>query len=201
MRALSALLLLTSTFLFSSPAWACACCAFEGERLLFEEPIESEQLGLLKLLAPTKARLFMTAAGPDAVRGIPEPQEAYSVATELTGDRWTWRFGDGDRSGKLTLTLPPQQEVFAVDLPDSEESEAGGPLLYREIRLTGTLAGDGMFAQGLEQPARYQLVLQGYGNNCLQPADLRQWRLQVSGETAEFAFYGPMEAAVTSEEK
>ena len=58
----------------------------------------------------------------------------------------------------------------------------GGPLLYRELRLEGSLT-----ATGALRGTRYRLVLQGRGNNCLNAGDLRAWHLDVSGGAALLA--------------
>jgi hypothetical protein len=36
------------------------------------------------------------------------------------------------------------------------------------------------------------LVLQGRGNGCDNAGDFGNWRLQVSGEKADYAFYGKL---------
>jgi hypothetical protein len=59
-----------------------------------------------------------------------------------------------------------------------------------EWRLEGEVKGSGIFRSGL--PAKYMLVFQGRGNACDNPEDFRNWRLEVRGEKARYAFYGKL---------
>jgi hypothetical protein len=62
--------------------------------------------------------------------------------------------------------------------------------LYKEVRLTGKLAGNGIFASGINNDSRYKLILQGRGNGCLNPDDFQHWILQISGPQSSYSFYG-----------
>jgi hypothetical protein len=65
-------------------------------------------------------------------------------------------------------------------------------LLYKEWRLEGEIKGSGIFKNGMTAPAKYVLVLQGRGNGCDNAEDFGNWRLQVRGEKADYAFYGKL---------
>jgi hypothetical protein len=62
--------------------------------------------------------------------------------------------------------------------------------LYKEVRLTGKLAGNGIFASGINNDSRYKLILQGRGNHCLSSDDFKHWILEISGPQSSYSFYG-----------
>ena len=151
-------------------ALACACCAENGtwyERAAPLQKFERDELGRLRF-AP-------------AAHDVPAPEGRngnYTVTGSLRGT--TWRI---QLSGlpALTFRAPARATTFATDLRDGEEIGAGGPFLYKELRLSGSSAGPG---------THYRLVLQGRGNNCLNAGDFTHWRLDITGGKRELEIYG-----------
>lgn len=175
----------------------CACCASRGDWYMERQAVgasESGELGMVRL-GPS-ASLRITEAGFDGVRGIADPSETYTLAHTRRGRAWTLRFSDArGRSGTLSFTLPAAMTHFAADLQEGGQALDAGPILYREWRLEGPVAGTGIFRLGARRGTRFRLVLQGRGNSCASAADFKSWNLQVYAADQLFTFYGPVAAA------
>jgi hypothetical protein len=187
-----ALFLLTFVFLFPSRAFACACCADDGYyRIATKKPSDLE-LGELKKIRFGAANLFSNAGFPDNIKGLNPVGENYSLGGALSGK--TWRFDFSDETGKtgtLVFAKPLSMVDYAVDVRDGKQGGAGGPLLYKEWRFKYKLqSANGIFAKGFAPATEYFLVLQGRGNTCTQASDFTDWRLEVTGKRATYAFFG-----------
>lgn len=174
------------------PAWAmaCACCANRGDYSERTGPILAfERDELVRLRFGPVANLRQTPAFPDDVRGISPLENRWRVSQFRRGliFQLTLRDARGNK-GTLSFVLPRHATRLHVDPQDGRVSGAGGPLLYKEWRLDGTLHTSGIF-KGSGKP-RFRLVLQGRGNQCVNVRDFRAWILQVSGPTASFQLYG-----------
>ena len=154
----------------SGAAMACACCAEKGTWYERTGPLESfEKSELARLRFAPLARDVLS---PDGRNGT------YRVTGKLSGAVWRIQL-----SGLPTLTFasPKRATTFVTDLRDGKSFGAGGPALYKELRMTGSSTGPG---------THYRLILMGRGNNCLQATDLVHWRLEVSGGKKQLAIYG-----------
>lgn len=175
-------------------ALACACCSntghyFSGEVDLGEHP-RSE---LQRIRVARTAYLFTSEAGLDEDSlGIDRPKTSYTVMGAFVGNVWRLTFRSGTNTGTLELPLPSKMWNHSADIHDGKLSPGGGPLLYKEWRLEGDVKGSGFFKTGMASPAKYVLVLQGRGNGCDNAGDFGNWRLQVRGEKADYAFYGKL---------
>ncbi|HEX5888793.1 MAG TPA: hypothetical protein VFY61_08820 [Pyrinomonadaceae bacterium] len=173
-------------------ALACACCSnpghyFSGEVYLDEHP-RSE---LQRIRVARTAYLYSTEAGiEEDSLGIERPNTSYSLTGAFVGNVWRLTFRSGTNTGTLELPLPNKIWNHSVDIHDGKVSPGGGPLLYKEWRLEGDIKGSGFFRNST--PAKYVLVLQGRGNSCDSAEDFGNWRLQVRGEKADYAFYGKL---------
>jgi hypothetical protein len=175
-------------------AGACACCSEPGQRIEGVSPLSSYEKGELGRLRFAKAaKLYLTAAGFDAVNGIRDPASAYEVGVARQGDLWTFTFKDGkNNAGTLAFTLPPKIESFFVDTHDQKQAGAGGPLLYKEWRLAAPVAGTGIFTPGMAGNPTARLILHGRGNACTSVEQLTAWTLVVSGPKADYTLYGSL---------
>ncbi len=176
---------------------ACACCSDEGEYYLTtQKPGEFEWAQIEALQFGDKARLFLTDAGHDVVKGIQHDDEVreYELASDYKAKEWRLTFRDAKgRAGVLTLPLGvAKMTKFGADLRDGRTSAGGGPLLYKEWRFEGSARGDGIFASGFVSPATFSLVFQGGGNRCEDASNFVHWRLQVTGKKAAFALFGDL---------
>jgi len=175
-------------------AFACACCADEGEYTYSPNARISDyqraQFDGMKF-GPA-ARLYLTDAGEDAVKGLASitPENTVSVVIEPKLWRLTFRSADG-KTGILTLAIPAKITTLAADLHDSEDLRLG-PSLYKEWRCEGVAKGDGIFQKGFAAPARYTLIFQGRGNRCDSGSDFTHWRVEISGAKASYAFFGEL---------
>ena len=156
-------------------AYACACCA---EKSTWYE----RAAGLASFEKAELARLRFAPKAFD----VPTPEGrngSYTVTGSFKGA--TWRIA---LSGLPTLTFaaPRRATTFAADVHDGKRGGGGGPLLYKELRLTGGGSGPG---------TRYQLILQGRGNNCLAAEDFTHWRLEVTGGAKKLAVWGTFQKA------
>jgi hypothetical protein len=177
-----------------SPAqvWACACCADDGDYdISFSRP-SADQLDLLRQIRFSEtATLFTNAAGFEAIRGLVNPKESYTLNGSFAGSLWNLVFRDGRLPGTLNLRLPARILFYRADIHD-QQAGGGGPLLYKEWRFEGQANGAGFFQPGFAAPARYFLVLQGRGNGCDNAKDFTHWRLEITGRKAGYAFFGEL---------
>ena len=170
-------------------AHACACCATAGIWLEYTNSLENydvEQLNQLQY-SPT-AKLVVGAAGFATIKGLASESETYTLSHSKNNRSWNFRFTDTKgKTGNLSFSLPPQKTEFGTDFYDKPVADSR---LYKEVRLTGKLAGNGIFASGITNDSRYKLILQGRGNGCLNPDDFQHWILQISGPQSSYSFYG-----------
>jgi hypothetical protein len=170
---------------------ACACCSDDGAYSLTTDNITAyhfTQLGGMEF--GPKARLFLTDAGDDQVKGISTVAEEYAATVKLDKKRWGLKFRAEDgKTGSLTLTVPTKVTDFDVDIHDGKKSTGNGPLLYKEWRMEGAVTGDGIFHKA---KARYTLVFQGRGNRCDNGNDFTHWRLAVTGKNIDYSLRGEL---------
>jgi len=87
---------------------------------------------------------------------------------------------------------PLSMVAFAADIHD-KNSDADNPSLYKEWRFKYRVqSANGVFQKGFAPATQYFLVLQGRGNACTQAADFTDWRLEITGRQASYAFYGKL---------
>lgn len=191
--------------IFSGMSLACACCAEPGTYYLRTIRPDAYRLGILSEFQFAKsADLFMTEAGYDMIRGLDpvriEDDTApyispggFDLVAEFT--RKTWNFNiktPKGLSGTLTLPLPAQMLEYKVDIHDEAE-QPNGPLLYKEFRFKGSVAkATGFTRGGFIRGTSYFLVFQGRGNGCDDVSDFTNWRLEISGPKADYAFFGKL---------
>ena len=174
---------------------ACACCSerdyyFSGPTDLEEYPLSQ----LKRMRFDRTANLFFSEAGiEEHSKGIEYVRENYSISNSLLNKVWKFALRSGTHSGELGLGLPEKLWDHSVDIHDNKISAGGGPLLYKEWRFEGDfIRGTGIFKAGFASPAKYRLILQGRGNACDNAEDFTNWRLEVRGATADYAFYGKL---------
>jgi hypothetical protein len=172
-------------------ALACACCSEPGTWYERTDAVsEYELTELNRLRFDAVANTYMTA-GEDVMQGVSNPAEEYSLSLVKRQRRWELRFKDKQgRTGTLAFSVPTSRVEFAADINDGQESAGGGPLLYKEWRLTGPVAGTGVFKKGSSPQLRFRLVLQGRSNSCTSAEAFGNWKLQVFGPRASYSFSG-----------
>ncbi len=175
----------------------CACCAEPGEWFERTGKLESYEVTELRgVKFDATAKLYTTAAGFEDMKGLPAQYESFGLtdafgrALELT---LTFK-GERGETGAIVLRLPQVATNFGVDLHDYPEGSAG-PILYKEWRFGGLASGTGMFRRSVVPGTKFRLVLQGRGNNCLSSTDFKNWRLDITGPRADYAFYGALGGA------
>ncbi|HXC68647.1 MAG TPA: hypothetical protein VN644_01670 [Pyrinomonadaceae bacterium] len=192
-----------AALLFLSPvtALACACCAepahyFSGSTDLDEYPLSQ----LKRMRFARNASLYLTEAGlEEDAKGIEQPRRNYSVSGSFVKNMLRVTLRAGANAGVLELLLPEKMWQHSADIHDGKLSGGGGPLLYKEWRLEGEVTGTGVFKAATSGSAKYSLLLQGRGNGCDNAEDFTNWRLDVKGEKAEYAFYGKFVQPVTEQ--
>ena len=170
-------------------AHACACCATAGIWSEYTNSLENydvEELNELKF-SPA-AKLVVGAAGFATIKGLASESETYTLSHSSNNRSWNFRFTDTKgKTGNLSFSLPPQKTEFGTDFYDKPVADNR---LYKEVRLTGKLAGNGIFESGINNDSRYKLILQGRGNYCLDSDDFKHWILEISGLQSSYSFYG-----------
>lgn len=182
------------TALFPSDALACACCAERGAySISTRKPLKFE-LDELKKIRFGAANLYTTAAGEEVVKGIAPLGENFSLNGLLDGGAWKFDIADGaGKSGTLNLTRPVSMVAFMADIHDGDG--AGEVSLYKEWRFKYQVqSGTGIFKNGIAPATEYFLVLQGRGNVCTSAADFKNWRLEITGKRADYAFFGDLKS-------
>ena len=192
-----------SLLLLPSRVWACACCAHPGEyQINFVKPDEFKLSVMKRIRFGTKAELWTGEADPEvAAEGLAHPADSYSLTGSLVGNVWKLTFRNGDESGTLDLPLPAKMLRFAADIHDGRTKPGyPEPVLYKEWRFEGEVNGTGFFKAGIVARTKYFLVLQGRGNSCDNAEDFTHWRLKITGNKADYAFYGELSAPVPEKE-
>lgn len=183
--------------LFWLPAKAgdvCACCAEPGQYSISVRKPNSQEIEILKRIQFATAHLYTTAASPEDIRGISRWSDSYSVNGAFQISLWKFNFTDDqNKKGSLLLPMPATMVAFETDLYDREEFHSSGPILYKEWRFKFKVRqGTGIFQAGIAPLTEYFLVLQGRGNNCPDVTDFRNWRLEITGKKAGYAFFGKL---------
>jgi hypothetical protein len=169
--------------------YACACCSQAGEWSQISQPLSGYSREVLNSLQfATTADLDQSPAGTGAVAS---ESANYQLGVRKTPRKWQLTFTDAQgKTGMLSIALPRKATFFSADIHDGAAGAAGGPLLYKEIRLEGKVTGTGIFAKGLKLSSKYRLIIQGRGNGCQIAENYRNWNLQISSGTEFYAFYG-----------
>ncbi len=194
-----------SILLFASETFACACCAEKGDyRVSTQMPDQSKIELLSEMRFDGAAQLYTTVAEFEDIKGLSSIQASYNANNwETTPNYFTlenmfaaktfkfnFKTADG-KTGTLVLPLPSQMVSFKADIHDTPEGSEVN--LYKEWRFKGTVgSGNGFFKSSILKPTTYFLVLQGRGNNCDNAEDFRNWRLEITGKNADYAFFGKM---------
>jgi len=146
----------------------------------------------------TTAYLFTGEAEPDdAAKGLAHPVDSYSLNGSLVGNVWKLTFRNGEESGTLNLPLPAKMLRYAADIHDRRAKEGyPEPLLYKEWHFEGEVNETGFFKAGITAQTKYFLVLQGRGNSCDGAEDFTHWQLKITGNKADYSFYGELGAPV-----
>lgn len=172
----------------------CACCAEPGEWFERTGKLESYEVTQLRdVKFDAVAKLYTTAADLEEIKGLPAQYESFQLSDSFgRALNLTLTFkGERGETGSLVLRLPQVATSFGADLHDYPEGSAG-PILYKEWRFSGTARGSGMFRRSVVPGTKFRLILQGRGNNCLSSTDFKNWRLDITGPRADYAFYGAL---------
>jgi len=170
-------------------AHACACCATAGTWSEYTNSLENYDVAQLnELKFSPAAKLVVGAAGFATIKGLASESETYTLSHSKNNRSWNFHFTDTKgKAGNLSFSLPPQKTEFGTDFYDKPVADNR---LYKEVRLTGKLAGNGIFESGINNDSRYKLILQGRGNYCLDSDDFKHWILEISGPQSSYSFYG-----------
>jgi hypothetical protein len=172
---------------------ACACCTNPGQRNVDvvaldatkRETLEASRFG-------DEARLYLDEADPDSVAGIASPSAAYALKAAWQGGQLVFSFADGHgHTGTLALDVPGKISIFEVDPRDAPD-QGTGPALYKEWKLTGKVAGSGVFAAGAGPKQLLTLIVQGRGNSCTSAGDFSHWTLVMQGPKANYTLFGEL---------
>ena len=172
-------------------AFACACCADQGARIVAVEKLDlARREKIDQLRFGQTAELFVSDAGIESIKGIVDPAERYSMEVARDRDSLIFSFRDkGRRAGTLNLHVPAAMSRFEVDPRDGQREQGGGVRLYKEWKLSSKMAGTGIFKNGNGNGQFITLILQGHGNFC---SDFTQWTLVINGPTANYSFFGDL---------
>ena len=178
----------------TSAAFACACCAEPGEWYESVGRLADYEIEELRNVKFGKtASTYTNAAGFEALKGFPGEYDSFNLSASLSPRLSLTLILKGERgeTGSLILALPRVATSFGADMHDMPEGSAG-PILYKEWRFTGFVTGTGIFRKGIVRGTKFKFILQGRGNNCLSSTDFKNWRLDITGPRALYAFFGDL---------
>lgn len=184
--------------------WYCACCGERGQYTVSNETLDQYTSGLLSELKFMPNTELYTGNEDENLGGLKSIKAGYeandwqahpyyfSMNASLGNKAWKLSFKTVDgKTGTLTLPVQKKMVSFKIDIHDTPEGNE--VVLYKEFRFKGTvLSGDGFFKSSLTKPATFFLLLQGRGNNCDNPEDFKNWRLEVKGPGADYTFFGKL---------
>jgi hypothetical protein len=173
-----------------SSALACACCSFIGQRNISVQQFDGQ---LEPFSFRSAAKLALDERYDNTIQGLDNPVEDFTATVTPLKDRITFSLRDAkDRAGTLSLVKPETIEIFEVDPRDTVDSGTG-PDLYKEWKITTTVAGDGIFRNSVEPNRRITLVVHGRGNSCTDASSFKYWTLMVHGRGVQtYTFYGEL---------
>ena len=179
-----------------APALACACCADSGFRYESRSAITAyEKTQLAQLAFAATAHVYRSDAD-DSAKGLGSDASDLRLEHTRKGASWTFKLTDAHgKTGTLAFQLPKNMERFAVDPQDGTNSPGGGPILYKEWKLSAPVTGTGFLRAGAGKGASVKLVLQGHGNACDDATMYTHFMLVVSGPRAEYTLYGGLSSA------
>lgn len=195
------LILFAIVLLLPAEIFACACCAERGHYSLSYSKPDQSTLKEIQKIRFSDAELYMTAAGEEDIKGLSSIGESYKVGGMLQNNAWKLNFTDDkNKTGMLNLPMPEKMIDYKVDIHDGGDSGAGSPNLYKEWRFKFNVKnGTGIFQNGIKGNTEYFLVLQGRGNVCTSAEDFKNWRLEITGKNASYAFFGKLNTGETAE--
>lgn len=206
LQILSLLVLITASALVTPASTPfCACCAEPGTYSVSTGKLATYELGLLKdMKFGPAAELYTTPGSFDDIKGIAAvvkefettSSSEFALVDAFTGSTWTLQFmTGGEMKGSLVLPRPTLMTSRSVHIPDNT-STSPNVVLYKEWIFNGTVrSGTGFFRRDIAKPTKYTLIFQGHGNSCTNAEDFTNWRLQIEGSKADYAFFGKMKAA------
>lgn len=193
-------LVVAALVLLGAPGEAlpCACCTNQGQRLVEVEALDSGRLEEIERLRfGTEAQLYVGEAGVEAIAGILDPTERYTLSVtwdKMQPGKTNIGFAlasPGGGSGSLSLRLPQKISIFEVDPRDGPD-QGTGPALYKEWKLTGEVTGTGAFSPTNGAKQVLTLILQGRGNSCTSAADFTHWTLVTEGPKGSYSLFGEL---------
>jgi len=188
----------------ASSTFACACCADRGTYSVWTNAIRDYENELFKDIKFGKvAEFYMTEANSEDTHGLGALEKEWSTGVfenpdlvdAYPGNAWKLDFRSrGGLKGGLLLPRPIRMTTRRVDIPDNKSTSTEA-VLYKEWILKGTVrSGSGFLRAGVASPTSFTLIFQGHGNNCDNADDFTNWRLEISGKRAIYAFFGKTEA-------
>lgn len=186
--------LLVVFLLFPPSSFACACCTESGQYYLGEQDLDEYRIGILREVQFLTADLFAREPYGISFDRLGEDNIEFSASGSL--EQKTWRIdlvSLNGSAGSLTLSMPSGLTEYMADTHDESIKDMPhmGPILYKELRFKSKVEkGTGFLQEGIDNDTGYFLVLQGRGNSCMNAEDYTHWRLEVSGENADYAFWG-----------
>jgi hypothetical protein len=159
------------------PTHPCACCAYEGQWSVHTQEFPGDGK-MHEWFVEELSRLHLdgTLRAAEHGKGSEYFHKVYNVTLNFDGHYWTVLGAGSDSTAFepiLRFTHPEEYEEFKADNGVRDGSFVE---LYKEWRFAGILeplSGDVPVA--LNQMS--VLVLQGYGNNCVNADDFRHWVL------------------------
>jgi len=180
----------------ASDSWACACCTNRGDRTVATRELDQSQSEIIKQFrfAP-QARLSYGEMDLEDVRGITVKSGVLNIRVDKNKNIWKLSFDDRrGNTGTLAFSLPRTISIFEVDTRSRSgvESLGGGPLLYKEWKLTTGATGDGMLQGSVGRGQRATIIFHGRGNHCTSVEDFNAWTLVLWGPKAHVSLFGQL---------
>ncbi len=187
--------------LFPPSSLACACCTEPGQYYLGEQELDDYRIGILQEVKFLTADLF-SSPDPEGISIDKFGENDWEFGINGFFEKKIWNLNFKSLSGvegSLSLSMPSKLTEFQVDTHDQsiKDTPHMGPKLYKELRFKNKVKnGTGFFQKGIDNKTEYSLVLQGRGYSCTNAEDFTHWRLQVTGENGDYAFFGRLRSGM-----
>jgi hypothetical protein len=200
LRKLVAVCSLAVFLLFPPSSLACACCTEPGQYFLGEQELNEYRMGILQEVRFLTADLFGPEPYGISLDKLGEDNIEFVTSGLLERKTWNFSFKSlNGEAGSLILSMPVNLTEYMADTHDESIKATPhiGPVLYKELRFKSKVKNaTGFFQEGIDNDTEYFLVLQGRGHSCANAEDYTHWRLEVSGENADYAFWGRLESSM-----
>ena len=182
MKNVAAAVLVVVVMLWPREGHPCACCAYPGQWSLTPTAVFTEDRSWFQD-SLAEVRLLGTLESAEPGKGSEILTQSYRVEALFAAEDCRFLVGRGEAEtpiATLTLRSGANCQEFKSDV--GRRNQDGEVELYKEWRFVGALQSDS--GNVPVAAGTVTLVLQGYGNNCVDVGDFEHWVLNFQVQRA-----------------